>query len=358
MTKMRLPKISLIWKLVAIQLLGVGVIIFLVWQIIDHFAAYYFMRLMDAYGIEPETLHRMFLRALHRFLLIAAGLGIGMVTLLSFLMTRKVMRSLTQMSAVTRKLAKGDYSERVHFVTQDEIGKLGEAFNQMVDSLAKIESMRRDLVANVAHELRTPLNNLRGQIEALQDRLIVPSLEIVNSLHEEILRLVRLVDSLHRLSQIDAGTRVLEKESFNLQELIFSLLRREEPRFDQKQIRLKTNLIQLSVLADSAQVAQALQNLIENLLSYTPIGGEARVNLFREPAAVKCILTNTEPEIAPEDLPHIFERFYRGEKSRSRQTGGAGIGLTIVKQIVEAHGGTVGAESQPGRTTVWFTLPT
>jgi signal transduction histidine kinase len=354
---MRLPKISLIWKLVAIQLLGVGVIIFLVWQIIDHFAAYYFMRLMDAYGIEPDTLHTLFLQAVHRFLLIATGFGIGTVTLLSFLMTRKVMRSLTQMSAVTRKLAKGDYSDRVHVFTQDEIGELGRAFNQMADSLARIESMRRDLVANVAHELRTPLNNLRGQIEALQDCLIVPSSETLHSLHEEILRLVRLVNALHRLSQIDAGTRVLEKKPFELHALILSLLQQEQIRFVQKRISLKTNLIPLSVIADSAQVVLVLQNLIENLLYYTPTGGEACIDLLREPGAVKCILTNNGPEISPDDLPYIFERFYRGEKSRSRQTGGAGIGLAIVKQIVEAHGGTVGAESRPGRTAVWFTLP-
>lgn len=354
---MRLPKISLIWKLIAIHLLGAGVVILLAWRVIDHFGNYYFMSLMAAYGIEPEALHTSFLRAIYRSLLMTVGLGIGMVTFLKVLITRKVMAPLTQMNIVTRKLAKGDYSERVDVITQDEIGELGEAFNQMVDSLARIESMRRDLVANVAHELRTPLNNLRGQIEALQDRLIVPSPEIVNSLHEEILRLVHLVDALHRLSQIDAGTRVLEKESFNLQALILSLLQREKSRFDQKQITLKTNLIPLSVIADSTQVVLVLQNLIENLLYYTPTGGEAGINLLREPDAVKCILTNGGSEISPDDLPHIFERFYRGEKSRSRQTGGAGIGLAIVKQIVEAHGGAVGVESRPGQTEIWFTLP-
>jgi len=100
-----------------------------------------------------------------------------------------------------------------------------------------------------------------------------------------------------------------------------------------------------------------VQNLIENLLRYTPKRGEARIDLFREPGSVKCVLTNSGPEIAPEDLPYIFERFYRGEKSRSRQTGGAGIGLAIVKQIVEAHGGEVGSESRPGQTEIWFTLP-
>ncbi|WP_168058560.1 sensor histidine kinase [Candidatus Manganitrophus noduliformans] len=354
---MRLPRIGLLGKLIAIHLLGGGMVILLAWQVIGYFGAYYFMRLMDTYGIEPEALHATFLRAIYRSLLITIGLGIGMVTILKVFITRKMMAPLTQMNILARKLAKGDYSERVHVVTQDEIAELGHAFNQMADSLASIESMRRNLVANVAHELRTPLNNLRGQIEALQDRLIIPSPEMINSLHEETLRLVRLVDSLYRLSQIDAGTRVLDDEEFNLQELIFSILLRERPRFDEKKIALKINLFPHPVHADSALIAQVVQNLIENLLRYTPERGEARIDLFGEPSSVKCVLTNSGPGITPEDLPYIFERFYRGEKSRSRQTGGAGIGLAIVKQIVEAHGGAVGAESRPGQTEIWFTLP-
>jgi len=353
----RIPKISLIWKLVAINLLGVGIVVFLAWQVIDHFAADYFMGLMKQYNIDPEVLHAMFLHTTHQFLLLSMVLGLVAVSLLGFFMTKQVMRSLTQMNRITRKLATGDYSERVKVITHDEVGELGRAFNQMVESLEKIERMRKDLVANVAHELRTPLNNIRGQLEAIQDRLMEPSREAIDSLHEEVLRLVRLVDALHRLSQIDAETRVMMKERFDLQAVILQLLRKDQPRFDQKSIRMKINGAPVFVVADADQIVQAVQNLIQNVLQYTPDGGEAGVDIRTEGNRAKVHFTNSGEGIRAEDLPHIFERFYRGEKSRSREWGGAGIGLSIVKQIVEAHGGTVGAESRSGLTAVWFTLP-
>jgi signal transduction histidine kinase len=247
----------------------------------------------------------------------------------------------------------------VNVTTDDEVGDLGRAFNQMVESLEKIESMRKDLVANVAHELRTPLNNLRGQLEAIQDGLMVPTPETVNSLHEEVLRLVRLVEALHRLSQIDAEMQVMKKERVDLHLLIQNLLKKEQHHFDQKAIRLKVNMAAASVPADPDQVIRVIRNLVENVLQYTPYGGEASLDLDIKinQSQVKVTLTNSGEGIRKEDLPRIFERFYRGEKSRSRGSGGAGIGLAIVKQIIEAHGGSVGAQSRSGETTIWFTLP-
>lgn len=354
---MRIPKISLIWKLVAINLLGVGIVILLAWQVIDHFAADYFMSLMKQYNIDPKVLHEMFLHTTHQFLLLSMFLGLVTVSLLGFFITKQVMRSLTQMSRVTRKLALGDYSERIKVRTHDEIGELGHAFNHMVESLEKVEKMRKDLVANVAHELRTPLNNIRGELEAIQDRLMEPSAETIDSLHEEVLRLVRLVEALHRLSQIDSEVQVLTKERFDLYALIHQLLQKEQTRFDQKRIHLKIQGSPHIVSADSDQMIQVVQNLVQNVLQYTPDGGEARVDIGMEDHRVKVQFTNSGEGIREEDLPHIFERFFRAEKSRSREWGGAGIGLAIVKQIVEAHGGTVGANSTPGQNSVWFTLP-
>lgn len=354
---MQIPRISLIWKLVAINLLGVGTVIILAWQVIDHLAAGYFMDLMKQYNIDPKVLHAMFLHTTHQFLLLSMFLGLGVVTLLSFFMTKQVMRSLTQMNRVTGKLAQGDYSERVKVTTHDEVGDLGLAFNRMVESLEKIEGMRKELVANVAHELRTPLNNMRGQLEAIQDRLMEPSRETIDSLHEELLRLVRLVEALHHLSQIDSETGVLKKEQIDLYPLILRLVQKEQTRFDQKRIRLKMNGAPIPVIADTDQIIQVVQNLIQNVLQYTPEEGKAAIDLLREGNRLKVLFTNSGTGIPEEDLPHIFERFYRGEKSRSREWGGAGIGLAIVKQIIEAHGGEVGTRSRSGQTQVWFTLP-
>jgi len=332
-------------------------VILLVWQVIDRFAADYFMGLMKQFNVDPRILNEIFLRATHQFLLVSLVLGLVLVTLLSFFIPREVMRSLTQMIAVTRRLAIGDYSERVHVTTNDEVGELGKAFNRMADSLQRIEAMRKELVANVAHELRTPLNTLRGELEALQDRLIPLTPEAVNSLHEEALRLVRLVEALHRLSQIDADARSLKKEPLDLQALIRELVKKEASRFDQKSIRLSVDTVSVTVLADRDQMIQVAQNLIRNILQYTPEGGAARIETFLAGDAIHVRSINSGEGIRSADLPYIFERFYRGEKSRSRESGGAGIGLAIVKQIVEAHGGTVGADSRPGETRVWFTLP-
>lgn len=354
---MRVPKISLIWKLVGINLLGVGIVVVLAWQVIDHFAADYFMGLMKQYKIDPEVLHGMFLHTTHQFLLLSMLLGLVAVSLLSYFMTKQVMRSLTQMNRITRKLATGDYSERVRVSTHDEVGELGLAFNQMVESLEKIERMRKDLVANVAHELRTPLNNMRGQLEAIQDRLMEPSRDTIDSLHEELLRLVRLVEALHHLSQIDAESQIMRKERIDLHALILPVVEKERGRFDQRGIRMKIQGAPVFVIADGDQVIQVVQNLIQNMFQYTPEGGEAGVDIIPEGERVRVVFWNSGDGIRSEDLPHVFERFYRGEKSRSREWGGAGIGLAIVKQIVEAHGGTVGADSKPGRTEVWFTLP-
>ncbi len=350
-------KIPLIAKHVAISLLAVGTVMLLSWWVIDHLAADYFMGLMKEYHIDPKILHEKFLQTTHQYLFLSMALGLVVAGVLSFYITKKVMRSLTEMIAITQRLAKGDYSKRVKIATHDEVGELGVAFNRMVESLEKIEAMRKDLVANVAHELRTPLNNIQGELEAIQDKLLPPSRETINSLHEEVLRLVRLVEALHRLTQMDAALLKLNKEKIDLQGALTKTLQKEKVRFDQKGIRLKLNTQPVWVWADADQITQLFLNLIENILQYTPEKGEAAIEMFLQEPGVTLVFKNSGEGVRPEDLPHLFERFYRGEKSRSRDSGGAGIGLSIVKQIVEAHGGAVEAKGTPQETEIFITLP-
>jgi len=352
-----MPKVRLIWKLIGINLLSVGIVILMVWQVIDYFAADYFMALMKEYKIDPKILHQAFLHTTHQFLLLAMGLGVGTVTVFSFLITRKLLHALTQMTRITRKLATGDYAERVEVVTGDEVGELGTAFNQMASSLQMIEQLRKTLVANVAHELRTPLNNLRGQLEAMQDSLMSPSPNAVRSLHEEVMRLVRLVEALHRLSQVEADTHWLKKESLELSALIAVVVQKEKSALDKRKITLKVDALPVSVQAHADCLIQVIGNLIQNILQYTPEGGEASISMVVQDGSVHVTFTNSGQGIDPIDLPHIFERFFRGEKSRSRELGGAGIGLAIVKEIVVAHGGYVEAKSRPGETAIGFVLP-
>lgn len=185
-----------------------------------------------------------------------------------------------------------------------------------------------------------------------------PSKGTIDSLNEEVLRLVRLVEALHRLSQIDSQSQVLKKERMDIYSMILQLIQKEQTRFDQKRIRIKVEGKPTLVTADSDQMVQVLQNLLQNALQYTSEGGEAAIRIEPEVSGTKVIVFNSGEGIKKEDLPHIFERFYRSEKSRSREWGGAGIGLAIVKQIIEAHGGTVGARSESGLTEIWFALPT
>jgi signal transduction histidine kinase len=241
----------------------------------------------------------------------------------------------------------------------DEVGELVSAFNQMVGSLQRVEKLRKDLVADVAHELRTPLTNMRGYLEALRDGVLPASPQQIASLHEEVLRLVRLVEGLHQLAIADAGIQRLRLDALDLRALTLQTLDPFRTRFSQKGIRLFTAGPEHAspVRADHDQLVCVLNNLFENALQYTPCNGEVTVRLGREGSTAVVDVSNTGEGIAPHDLPFVFERFYRGEKSRSREHGGAGIGLSLVKQIVDAHGGVVSARSANGLTTFRLTLP-
>jgi signal transduction histidine kinase len=229
----------------------------------------------------------------------------------------------------------------------------------MAEHLQRIEHLRKTMVLDVAHELRTPLTNMQGYLEALRDGVIVPSKETFESLHEETLRLVRLVEDLLQLAQADAARSTLSLKIIDLQVLVSQVLDLFRPRFAVKDIVVEEQLsgIQGPIVGDAEKLAQVLRNLLQNAWQYTPAGGAVSVSGERSPEGLRLTFTNTGGEIAEEDLPFIFERFYRGEKSRSRERGGAGLGLAIVKGLVEAHGGHVGAAISPSETRIWFTLP-
>ncbi len=353
-------KLRLLGKLLLVNILPViGVIILVIWLAIDQLAADYFMVLMDKYDVSPTDTHQMFLDAVHRYLLWASLAALALALLLSYLLTRRVLRPLSQMTAITRELAAGSFSGRVEVSSTDEIGELGLAFNRMADSLEQLEQLRKTMVADVAHELRTPLTNLRGYLEALSDKVVPPSKETFGMLEEETLRLVHLVEDLQQLARADAARAFLHRQPLLLQELIEQMLALYGPNFQAKQISVQTSFAAGSELvkADRDKLLQALRNLIENAWKYTPPQGTVSVSTQGVSQGIRVIIANSGEGIAAKDLPFIFERFFRTDRSRSRQAGGAGIGLAIVKELIEAHGGRVGAESSGGETRVWFILP-
>jgi two-component system sensor histidine kinase BaeS len=349
----------LLWKLLGIHIPVIAVVIVMVWLAIDYLAADYFMALMDKYNISPTETQEMFLDAVHHYLIWASIAALALAGVSSFLLTRRVLRPLSRMADVTRAVAAGDYTARVQVDAGDDIGQLGGAFNRMANSLERMEQLRKAMVADVAHELRTPLTNVRGYLEALSDGVLPPAAETFAILQQEILRLVRLAEDLLQLAKADAAHAHLQRRTISLASLVDEVLGPYRLRFRDKGIIPEVRVAQGAeqVTADRDRVAQMVGNLAENAWQYSPPGGRVAIHLERVPNGVRLTVANSGNGIAEEDLPFIFERFYRADKSRSRELGGAGIGLAIVKELAEAHGGTVGASSVAGETRVWFTLP-
>jgi len=350
---------GMLLKLLAINVPVVAVVIVVLWLVLDTLAANYFSVLMKEYRISPTDAHRMFVHSVHRYLLWTSIGALALGALLSFLLTHMVLRPLYQMIKTTRLISKGDYSFRVQAGSHDEIGELASAFNRMAEGLQRVERLRRNMVADVAHELRTPLTNIRGYMEALQDGVVAPTQDTFQLLLEETLRLILLVENLLDLARADAAKMNLDLEQIEIADLASRALKKFELEFRQKNIRIIAELSESGAKApaDREKVSRVIENLFKNALQYTPEGGTVLVRTGSFGNDVKFTIENSGPGIAARDLPFVFERFYRGEKSRSRDYGGTGIGLAIVKEILDAHGGKVGVESTPGKTLFWFSLP-
>ncbi len=350
---------TLLWKLLGINALIIGFVIVLVWMAIDHLAAGYFMTLMEKYNISPTASHQMFLTSVHRYLTWASLGALVLAVAFSFFLMRRVLGPLRQMTRMTQRISSGDYSGQVPFTSRDEVGQLASAFNRMSESLRRIEELRKTMVIDVAHELRTPLTNIRGYLEALTDGVVPPNRETFALLQEEAMRLVHLVEDLLRLARADAAVGHLQPAEVSLEDIVLVELEAFRPHFEDKKIRIETDFTKegLRVQADHEKLSQVVVNLLQNAWQYTPEEGTLRISTDWDGREVKVIFANTGGELEAEDLPFIFERFYRGEKSRSREHGGAGIGLAIVKELVEAHKGHVGAEISRGEVRIWFSLP-
>jgi signal transduction histidine kinase len=349
----------LIAKLLAVNLAVIAFVMAVVWIAIDTLSAGYFVTLMEKYHISPGPAHAMFVDAVHRYLVWACLGAVVLAAMLSFVMMRKVLAPLSRMTRITGEIAAGDFSARVPAGSRDEVGQLAEAFNRMADSLEKIERLRRTLMIDVAHELRTPLTNIRGYLEALDDRVVPPSAETFGLLQSEAGRLSQLVEDVLDLARADAVHGRLNPEPLDLAAAVRDSLAASADRFEAKSITVEIRVTQRlpRVEADPRHLDRLLKNLSDNAARYTPEGGRLEVRLDRRGGAVRVGYRNPAADLPAEALPYLFERFYRGEKSRSRRLGGAGIGLAIVKELVQAHGGEVGARLADGRILIWFTLP-
>jgi two-component system, OmpR family, sensor histidine kinase BaeS len=350
----------LLWKLLfshIIPLVTIAVVV--VWMGIDRLAADYFRDLVLRHNISPIEAHRTFLEGIHRYLIWGTLTALILSLLLSYALITWVLRPLFQMTALTRQVADGNYSERIQVVSRYEVGQLAKSFNNMADNLERVEQLRKNMVADISHELRTPLTNLRGYLEGLSDSVIPPTPDTFRMLEQEVLRLVHLVEDLQQLAKADAARSFMDCQEISLHQLLGQIMDLYRPNFQDKQIEVAWDLENQSdkVSADPDKLLQAIRNLADNAWKYTPTHGTVTVSTRREEGFLTTVFTNTGSSIAEKDLPFLFERFFRADRSRSRDAGGAGIGLAIVKELIEAHGGKVGADSDPQKTRIWFSLP-
>jgi len=349
----------LIVKLIAVNLVVVGFAVVVVWLAIDTLAAGYFVTLMEKYHISPEPAHAMFVDSIHRYLIWAFGGAIFLAVVLSYVMNRRILGPLTRMTAITSEIAAGEFSARVPVATADEVGRLARAFNRMAENLEKIEHLRRSLMIDVAHELRTPLTNIRGYLEALNDGVLPPEAETLSLLQDETLRLVQLVEDVLALARADAASSQLELTVVDPKAMVDNTVATFAPAITNKSlvVRLNAPATPEPIHADRDRLARVLRNLTDNAIQYAPPGTVVDITIEADGKWVRLDYANVAGDILPDDLPYLFERFFRGEKSRSRHHGGAGIGLSIVRELVEAHGGKVHSELANGMVHIGFSLP-
>ena len=300
-------------------------------------------------------------------LLVFAGL---LSTSFGYLLASRLTRSLKQLQQGANQLAAGDFSARVYVTEQDELAEVANAFNMMADELQRsfarqkeLERSRRDLIAAVSHDLRTPLTSIRVMTEALVDGVVTDEAMVrryYTNIYSQVESLSTLINDLFELSKLEGGQIELQLEPVNLNELLSEVIESMQPQAQVREISLLGMFSEDLPLirAEFAKIQRVLYNLVQNAIRHTPTRGSVCLATRRVAQGVQVEVADTGEGINPEDLPYIFDQFFRGEKSRSRETGGAGLGLAIAKRIIEAHHGKIWVESEPDRETRFnFILP-
>jgi signal transduction histidine kinase len=289
-----------------------------------------------------------FLRQINTLMLIAGGVAVLSVLVVGSIQARRIVKPVRALAAAAHRVADGDFSQRIPVTRKDELGEMAAAFNTMAAELEQQHKLRHRAMADIAHELRTPLSVLQVQLESIQDNLTSPTPEVIAGLQDDLAHLSHLVEDLRVLTLADAGELQVDAEPAEIDGLIRSVVKRLQATAQAKGVTLDTQLPETSLhaIGDAQRLTQVLLNLLTNALQHTPSGGKITASAHTVEGKVYVTVQDNGAGIAPEDLPHIFERFYRADRARSRGTGGSGLGLSIAKSLVEAQGGTISVESQ------------
>lgn len=300
--------------------------------------------------------------------LLPAGIfAIGVAFVASLFISRKLVAPVAAMTTASQRIASGNYNERVpihksiYGSEQDELGDLAVNFNHMAERLEQTENTRRQLIADVAHELRTPLTVIKGSMEGLIDGLLPAEVETYQQIYSEADRLQRLVRDIEELTRVESGVYHLELRSISVNELVNTAIWQLRRQFEEKGVMVnnKVRMDLPNIFIDEDRIGQVVLNLLGNALQYTPKGGEVVISAEMYMHEIRIAVKDTGIGIPIEHIPHVFDRFYRVDKSRSRAQGGSGIGLTIAKHWIEAHGGKIWVESagEGKGSTFTFSIP-
>lgn len=316
---------------------------------------------LDPTAALPATAQEQFQAVVQQALLISGFAALAAAVFVSLFVSRRIVEPLLTLSSVSRRLAEGFYRERTRIASDDEVAQLSQSVNQLADALDQTEQRRLALLADVTHELRTPLATIGGYMEGLLDGVIRPTPQTYSLILHETNRLQRLIEDLELLSRVEAGQLPVVARSTDIGRVLEDVGVQFEPLFAANQVHLyldvPANLP--PVWADPDRIAQVLINILSNAYRYTPAEGMVTLQARLAEQQIKVAVIDSGVGIAAEHLPHLFERFYRVDKSRARQSGGSGIGLAIARHLVYAQGGTIWAESAgPGQGAAFcFTLP-
>ncbi|WJX02211.1 sensor histidine kinase [Priestia aryabhattai] len=292
-------------------------------------------------------------------------------TIVHFYLTQPIIKSIQDISDGAEKIREGNFNDQLKGSKIVELHTMAVNFNEMNNQLQKTfqhltksESSRKQLIANISHDLRTPIASIQAFTEALEDGVVEDQetfQQYLRTLNLETQRLSHLIDELFQLSQLDIEEVTLDRQSYHLDQLILETLQNQWFQIENKKLEVDVDLPErlMPVLIDSEKMKQAIINLLENAIRYSPIKGTIKIVGRQDVKGyMKISIIDEGPGISPEDIPHIFERLYRGEKSRNKETGGSGLGLAIAKSIIELHSGEIGVEQNTkAGCTFWFTIP-
>ena len=300
------------------------------------------------YRTNPQLvqLEQRFLWTTRRSLWLAGLAAVVVAILLSIFLLRQMTRPLRRLDAATRRIAKGEFSERVGIQTSDEIGRLARSFNEMAESLEQAEQTKRQMIADVSHELRTPLAAVRSALEALRDGLIKPTPETLASLHDKILLTTRLVRDLRQLTLADDGRLSIQVAPCKIEEIVDTIVETIGVQLEDSGVRLERRIPAglPTIVVDRQRIEQVFLNLLANAIRHTPAGGSISISAAERSEGIEVGICDSGPGLTEADLAHVFDRFYRADDARASD-GGAGLGLSIAKALIDAHGGRIWAEN-------------